>query len=168
MGYIRLGRRLTCAWWLVSHNVSASARIFDDALLQCPVGQVLVFSLLFGLNNISGEMATNVLHAIIPAAFTFKDSATETAGAALGRFSLLNPATLTDGFKTVFKGLPICTGFLTGSKSARTRTGLGLVHATMMLSEEVFAVEVVVDALVSRNTGVEFWIARTNITPIEA
>ena len=109
-----------------------------------------------------------MFHAIIPAPVTFKDPAAKATGATLGRFSLLDPASLTNRFETVFESLPVCTRLLAGRKGARARSGLGLVHAAVMLSEKIFAVEVVIDAFVARDTRVEFGIARTDIASIEA
>ncbi len=148
--------------------MSALSPVFDDALLQCPIGQVLILSFLFGFNDVSGEVATNVFHAIIPAALTFEDSAAEAASATLGRLTLLDPASLPNRFKTVLEGLPVGTRLLARSEGARAGSRLGLVHATMMLGEKILAVEVVVDTLVARDTRVEFGVARTNIAAIEA
>lgn len=109
-----------------------------------------------------------MFHAIIPAAFTFEDPTAKATGATLGRLSLLDPASLTNRFEAVFEGLPVCTRLLARREGARARSRLGLVHATVMLSEKIFAVEVVVDAFVARDTRVEFGIARTDIAAIEA
>jgi hypothetical protein len=83
------------------------AGIFDDAFCHSPVRKIFVFSFFLGFDDISREVAPNMLHTFIPAAFTFEDSATETTSAALGRLSLLYPASISHIFKTVLKSSPV-------------------------------------------------------------
>jgi hypothetical protein len=113
-------------------------------------------------------VAADVFHAVVPAAITFEDSAAEATGAALRRFSLLDPAALTDRFETVLEGLPVCTRLWTGCEGARAGTRFGLMHASVVLGEKILAVEVIVNALMAWYTRVEFGVTGTNIAAIEA
>jgi len=148
---------------LIGQDVAAVGGFFDDAFLETPVGEIFVFALFFAcLGEVTGVVATDVFHALVPAALTFEDSATEAAGAALRWFALLVPAAVADFFQAVLKGAPVLTvGVL-------DQRGLGFVHASVVLGEEVLAVEVVVDLLVGRGVGIVLGRALADITAIEA
>jgi hypothetical protein len=148
--------------------VSPIPRILDDVLLKSPIRQIFVFALFFGLNNVTGEVAADMFHALIPTTFAFEDPSTEATSAASRWFSFLHPAALTNTFKTILKSTPILIASLTGSDGSRAGASLGLVHASMMLSEEILAVEVVVDTLMTGDGGVQVGIAGANVATIEA
>lgn len=99
-------------------------------------------------------MASDVLHTFIPAAITFKDSATEATGASLRGLTFFDPATTSDILEAVFEESPILGIGITGGEWDRARTGLGFVHSSMMLGEEILSVEVIVDTFVAGDIGV--------------
>jgi len=104
-------------------------------------------------------MTTNVLHALVPAAFTFKGPATEPASAALGRLSLLHPTSVADIFEAILEGSPIFGISIVGGNGAEPGARFRLVHASMMLGEEILSIEVIVNSLVARDVWVQVRIA---------
>lgn len=112
-------------------------------------------------------MSSDMFHALIPTAITFKDSAAKATGASLWGLALFNPAAVSYIFKAILEGSPVLGVGITGRKWYRTGARLRFVHSTMMLREKILSVEVVVDSLVPRNIGVQVGITRANITTIE-
>lgn len=148
--------------------MSASRAHLDDVLLHCPVGEVLVLTLFFSLDNVTREMASDMFHAFIPTALSFKDSAAEATSTPLRGLALFHPATTSHVLQTVFEQSPILGISVGGRKSSRARAGLGFVHSSMMLSKKVFAIEIIVDAFVTGNVGVQIGVARADVATVEA
>jgi hypothetical protein len=92
--------------------------VFDYALHNRPVGQILILTFFLGFNNVTRKMTSNMFHTFIPGTFAFKDSATEAASAALWWLALLHPASIANFFQTVLKGPPVLIPGITGCNGA--------------------------------------------------
>jgi len=152
---------------LIDEDVSPIGGFLDDTFLQAPVGKILVFALfLAGFGKVARVVATNVLHALVPAALAFKDSTAEATSTTLRGLAFLVPAAIPNIFEAVLELTPVlAVGIL--NEGARTGTTFRLVHATMMLGKEVLAVKVIVDLLVWRGAGVVVRVARTYVTAVK-
>lgn len=148
IGPLTGGRRL------VDEGVTAIASIFDDCLGHRPVREIFVLSFFLGFDNVTGEVASDMFHALIPAELAFEDSATEAAGASLRGLPPLHPAPIPHVFEAVLEDSPFLGIGIVGEERDRTWTRLGLVHTSMMLSEEILAIEVVVDSFVAGHTRI--------------
>jgi hypothetical protein len=148
--------------------MTTAAAIFDDTFYNGPIGKVFILSFLLSFDDVTWKMSSDMFHALIPTAITFKDSATKATGASLWGLALFNPAAVSDIFKAILEGSPVLGVSIAWRKWYRTRARLRLVHSAMMLCEKILSVEVIVDSLVPWNIGVQVGITRANITTIEA
>lgn len=135
------------------------ASVFDDTFLHGPLGQIFIFPLFLRFNYVAREMTSDVLHAFIPTTLPLENSATKAASASLRRFPFLDPTSISNLFEAVLEGPPILGVRIVRGIWSRARSTIRFVHAPMVLGEEIFPIEVIVDPFVTRNIGVEVGVA---------